>query len=82
LPGRVVAEMARVVRPGGWVCLADHIASDDLEEYAWHQEIERLRDPSHWACLTPAAIRQLGVAAGLTLRHERLIPSRSTSRNG
>ena len=49
LPSRVVAEMARVVRPGGWVCLADHVTSDDGRETAWHQEIERLRDPSHWA---------------------------------
>jgi SAM-dependent methyltransferase len=74
LPGRVVAEMARVVRPGGWVCLADHIAADDLDEYAWHQEIERLRDPSHWACLTPSALRGLGLAAGLSLAEERTLP--------
>jgi SAM-dependent methyltransferase len=74
LPGRVVAEMRRVVRPGGWVCLADHVTSDDAQEMAWHQEIERLRDPSHWACLTPAMLRDLGHAAGLALRDERLIP--------
>ena len=74
LPGRVVAEMARVVRPGGWVVLADHITSADMTEAAWHQEIERLRDPSHWACLTPERARTLGAAAGLTLQAERLLP--------
>ncbi|MCC6628018.1 MAG: class I SAM-dependent methyltransferase [Chloroflexi bacterium] len=74
LPGRVVGELRRVVRQGGWVCLADHITSDNAGEMAWHQEIERLRDPSHWACLTPARLRDLGHAAGLTLRDERLIP--------
>jgi hypothetical protein len=66
--------MARVVRPGGWICLADHVTPDDVEEMAWHQEIERLRDPSHWACLTAAMLRALGHQAGLTLRDERLIP--------
>jgi ubiquinone/menaquinone biosynthesis C-methylase UbiE len=74
LPGRVVGEMARVVRPGGWVCLADHVTSADVEEYAWHQAIERLRDPSHWACLTPAMLRGLGARAGLVLRDERQVP--------
>ena len=65
LPGRVVAEMARVVRPGGAVIVADHVTSADAGEAAWHQEIERLRDPSHWACLAPARLRALGEAAGL-----------------
>jgi SAM-dependent methyltransferase len=70
LPGRVVAEMARVVRPGGAVVVADHVTSADADEAAWHQEIERLRDPSHWACLTPAQLRALGEQAGLVLERE------------
>src|SRR6478735_1318334 len=53
LPGRVVAEMARVVRPGGAVIVADHVTSADAGEAAWHQEIERLRDPSHWRASHP-----------------------------
>jgi SAM-dependent methyltransferase len=74
LPGRVVRELARVVRPGGAVVLADHVTSDDAEVAAWHQEIERLRDPSHWACLTPAALRRLGSSAGLELERELEVP--------
>ena len=70
VPGRVVAEMARVVRPGGAVVVADHVTSADVDEAAWHQEIERLRDPSHWACLTPARLRVLGERAGLALERE------------
>ena len=73
LPARTVAEMARVVRPGGWVCLADHVSSPEVAEIAWHQEIERLRDPSHWTCLTPAMLRGLGASAGLVLRDERTL---------
>ena len=73
VPGRCVAELARVVRPGGWVVLGDHVTSEDLDVWLWHQELERLRDPSHWMSLTPRQLRGLGDAAGLTLREEKLI---------
>ncbi len=65
MPGRVVAEMARVVKPGGAVVVADHVTSADADAAAWHEQIERLRDPSHWACLTPPRIAALGARAGL-----------------
>jgi SAM-dependent methyltransferase len=72
LPGRVVAELARVVRPGGIVAVADHVTADEAVTAAWHEEIERLRDPSHWACLTPTRIAGLGRQAGLAVvREER-----------
>jgi SAM-dependent methyltransferase len=74
LPGRVVEELARVVRPGGTVVLADCVTADDGEVAAWHQEIERMRDPSHWACLTPARLRDLGERAGLELVREHTVP--------
>ena len=73
-PGRVLSEMARVVRAGGWIVLGDHTADDDADAAARHQEIERLRDPTHWACLTAARLRALGEAAGLVLDEERSIP--------
>ncbi len=71
--GRVIGELARVVRRGGSVIIGDHVTDEDGAAAAWHQEIERLRDPSHWRCLTAARIRQLGHAAGLQLSAERLI---------
>jgi SAM-dependent methyltransferase len=74
VPGRVIAELARVVRPGGWVILADHVTEQDGAAAAWHQEIERLRDPSHWSCLTPVRIRALAERAGLECDEEQLIP--------
>ena len=70
-PGRLLDELARVVRPGGRVVVADHLADDDADAAAWSQEIERLRDPSHWACLTATRLRALGDDAGLTLDDER-----------
>ena len=73
-PARVVAEMARVVRPGGWVVLSDIVADEDGEANAWREEIERLRDPSHWACHTPDRLRRMGAAAGLSVDCEELVP--------
>jgi SAM-dependent methyltransferase len=73
-PGRVLEEVARVVRPGGWVVLADHLTDADADAAAWHEEIERLRDPSHWACLTRERLLAAGEAAGLVLDDERVIP--------
>jgi SAM-dependent methyltransferase len=72
-PGRIVAEMARVVRPGGWVAVSDLAADRDGEAAAWREEVERLRDPSHWACRTPESLRSMGATAGLVVEHEELI---------
>lgn len=74
LPGRVVAELARVVRPGGHVAYADHAGSDELDAAAWHEQLERLRDPSHWSCLPPRRLRALGEVAGLELVEEHVEP--------
>jgi SAM-dependent methyltransferase len=73
-PQLVVAEMARVVRPGGWVIVSDFIADPDRDVFAAVEEIERLRDPSHWSCLTAAQLRAVGEEAGLEPESERLIP--------
>lgn len=73
-PVRVLREMARVVRPDGWIVLGDQITDDDPEGAAWHQEIERLRDPTHWASQRLAVLREMGAATGLQLDDERLIP--------
>jgi 2-polyprenyl-3-methyl-5-hydroxy-6-metoxy-1,4-benzoquinol methylase len=72
-PARVVAEMARVVKPGGWVAVSDIAGDRDGEAVAWREEIERLRDPSHWACKTPEQLRAMGAAAGLVVEHEELV---------
>lgn len=67
---RVLAEMARVVRPGGAVVVSDLAGDADRDASAWREEIERLRDPSHWACQTPERLREAGAAAGLLLERE------------
>jgi ubiquinone/menaquinone biosynthesis C-methylase UbiE len=44
---RAVAEMARVLRPGGQLVLVDSIAPEDDTQDAFLDAIERMRDPSH-----------------------------------
>jgi len=74
VPSRVVAELSRVVRPGGKVVIADHMVDADAGAAAWETEVERLRDPSHWAALPLERLRELGERAGLTLEEERIVP--------
>jgi SAM-dependent methyltransferase len=73
-PVRVLEEMRRVVRPGGYVVVADHVTDDDSDAAAWHEEIERLRDPSHWACLTPSRLTAMSERAGLEPGLTREVP--------
>jgi SAM-dependent methyltransferase len=72
VPARLVEELARVVRPGGAVVLADHLLDEDPEAAAWSAEIERLRDPSHWASLPLERLRALGADAGLEREREEV----------
>lgn len=73
-PARVLAEMARVVRSGGVVAIADHLTSEDARVATWHHDIERLRDPSHWQLLSPNRLFALGDPFGLRLTQRALVP--------
>eukprot|EP01116_Phalansterium_solitarium_P006411 TRINITY_DN18709_c0_g1_i1.p1 TRINITY_DN18709_c0_g1~~TRINITY_DN18709_c0_g1_i1.p1 ORF type:complete len:258 (+),score=34.77 TRINITY_DN18709_c0_g1_i1:174-947(+) len=75
-PERIVAEMARIVRTGGLVVVADHVTSEDPDDCRFHQEIERLRDPSHWLNLTERQLLNIGTTLGLTLVEHRSTPLR------
>ena len=66
-PADAVAELARVVRPGGQVLLVDQIVSEDARERALYERIEVLRDPSHVRSLTDSELRRLLDPAGLDL---------------
>jgi ubiquinone/menaquinone biosynthesis C-methylase UbiE len=73
-PVRVLEEMRRVVKPGGHVILADFVTDDEGAAAAWQEEIERLRDPSHWALLTPSRIAALAERVGLVPDLHRIVP--------
>jgi ubiquinone/menaquinone biosynthesis C-methylase UbiE len=70
-PNRVVAEMARVTRPGGCVLVVDQLAPEDAAEAARLHEFETTRDPSHARLVSDSELRQLIEANGLALIRER-----------
>ncbi|HJQ73315.1 MAG TPA: methyltransferase domain-containing protein [Gaiellaceae bacterium] len=70
-PERVVAELARVTRPGGHVLVVDQLAPDDPSRAAALHEFETTRDPSHTRLLADAELRELFGANGLALVRER-----------
>jgi ubiquinone/menaquinone biosynthesis C-methylase UbiE len=72
-PERVIAEMARVTRPGGQVLVVDQLAPDDQEAADSLHAFESERDPSHTRLLTDGQLRELFAANELELvraRHE------------
>ncbi len=68
-PARAVAEMARVLRPGGRVAITDMIVPDGADA-ALQNSIERARDPSHTSTQTLSQFRALIHDAGLRLLSE------------
>jgi ubiquinone/menaquinone biosynthesis C-methylase UbiE len=64
-PASAIAEMARVCGPGGSVTLIDMVAGGPR-----HDELERLRDPSHTRALPEDELRGLFAAASREVRHE------------
>jgi hypothetical protein len=66
--------MARVVCSGDWVVLGDLLTDSEADAAAWHQEIDRLRDPSHWPTPTLERLREMGERTGLAVDVERTVP--------
>jgi ubiquinone/menaquinone biosynthesis C-methylase UbiE len=70
-PELVIAELARVTRPGGHVLVVDQLASDDPAEADLLHEFETVRDPSHTRLLSDGELRRLFAANELSLVRER-----------
>jgi ubiquinone/menaquinone biosynthesis C-methylase UbiE len=64
-PERVLAEMTRVVRPGGKILIADLVAPEDPAQAAVQDEVERLCDPTHASSITGSRFEALFAGCGL-----------------
>lgn len=68
--GAVLAEVRRVLRPGGHVVVADVTCAEDPREAALHNALERLRDPTHVGMLPPSRLREALRRGGFVLEAE------------
>lgn len=74
-PERFVAEVARVLKPGGWLLLIDGTVPDnDPETDMWLNQVERWRDPSHAKLLSRPAWEALVTGNGLAVERSELNP--------
>ncbi len=69
-PARFVAEVVRVLRPGGLLLLQDQVTPEDPDAAAWITEFERRRDPSHSRALSRAEWLGLLASSGLSVETE------------
>jgi ubiquinone/menaquinone biosynthesis C-methylase UbiE len=67
-PSEQAAEMARCLRPGGQLVIADLVSDDDAAVAATQNRLERLRDPSHTTMLTLDGLVGLIEHTGLEVR--------------
>jgi ubiquinone/menaquinone biosynthesis C-methylase UbiE len=68
-PRIVLAEMARVLCPGGRMMIVDMTTSDDPAKSDYHNRIERLCDPSHARALPASEWERMFADAGLKIAH-------------
>jgi ubiquinone/menaquinone biosynthesis C-methylase UbiE len=66
----VLAEIRRVLRPGGRMIVADVVSSEDADQSALHNSLERLRDPTHVRMLSSTELLQVIHGAGFSVMHE------------
>jgi ubiquinone/menaquinone biosynthesis C-methylase UbiE len=67
VPRLVLAEMFRVLKPGGKFVLADVVSSEDAAESELHNAIEVLRDPSHVRMLSATELTSMITDAGFVI---------------
>jgi ubiquinone/menaquinone biosynthesis C-methylase UbiE len=71
-PGRVLAEMARVLKPGARLLIADLLGPEDPVAAAAQHEVEVLCDPTHHRAWLASELEAFGREAGLRLTRRML----------
>ena len=71
-PAAFVREAARVLKPGGWLALADHMVSGEPRIAQFVNTLEKLRDPSHHWAYSLDDWQTFCFSAGLQVVHSEL----------
>jgi ubiquinone/menaquinone biosynthesis C-methylase UbiE len=66
-PALVFAELARVVAPGGWMVIADMVASEDPAKADFQNQMERLCDPTHSRTLPSSEFERMFAEHGFRI---------------
>ena len=74
-PTVVLAEMRRLVRPGGTIVLVDMVAAEDPVKANYHNDLERLCDPSHARALPASEFERMFARQGLDLTYKQTVKS-------
>jgi SAM-dependent methyltransferase len=69
-PPKALAEMFRVLKPGGTLAVADIVCAEDQERAALQNAIETLRDPSHVRMLPASELVTLMCRPGLSIERQ------------
>jgi len=73
-PGRFLAECARLLAPGGRLAVVDNVVPDSEPVARFMNAFERLRDPSHAACLSVARWQALVEGTGFAVEATEMLP--------
>lgn len=66
---RAIAEMTRVLKPGGLLALVDNVVPPDRQLGGYINAFEKLRDPSHHWCYPTVRLEAYLTDAGLRVEH-------------
>ena len=72
-PQDILQELARLLKHGGLLILADLLSVDDTVKRATQNAIEEKRNPSHVAARSADQYRKLVAAAGLVIEAEQVV---------
>jgi ubiquinone/menaquinone biosynthesis C-methylase UbiE len=65
----VLAEIRSVLRPGGRLIVADVVSSEDADESALHNSLEKLRDPAHVRMYSAGNLLDIMMYGGYRVMH-------------